>query len=432
MKKETRYFDVFPQIVRAHTEIEVTLRPRFDHCRFDTAQTYQGMLIPVGGASHQMSGREAPRVQLTPQADGSLQVACSFGAEQEYQLVVERLVEGRDPVAVAEIHLYALEDDLFARRPFKGDTHMHTHHSDGKESPAYVAASCRRIGLDFIAITDHRRYAPSLEAQRAFAGLPVDLRIYPGEEIHPPDNKVHMVNFGGSFSINDLFSSDEYRREVDLIASKLDGLPAEVDRYPYASCVWCFDKIRQGGGLAIFCHPYWIYRRRYDVPAALTDLLFERQPFDALELIGGYHPYEVESNILQVARYHEERARGKRVPIVGASDSHGCETGELFGWYYTIAFAASANLADLVGSVRELYSVAVEAMPGEHPRAYGPLRLVQYAQFLLREIFPQHDELCFEEGRLMLAYAGGDLTAAEALCRLRGRVAQLYNHVWGA
>jgi len=35
------------------------------------------------------------------------------------------------------------------------------------------------------------------------------------------------------------------------------------------------------------------------------------QPFDAFELIGGFHPYELDSNTLQVARYHEERAQGR-------------------------------------------------------------------------------------------------------------------------
>ena len=79
--------------------------------------------------------------------------------------------------------------------------------------------------------------------------------------------------------------------------------------------------------MGIFCHPYWYSRQRYDVPITLTDLLFEHQPYDALEVLGGFHLYESESNVLQVARYHELRAQGKRIPIVGASDSHGCENG---------------------------------------------------------------------------------------------------------
>jgi len=62
---------------------------------------------------------------------------------------------------------------------------------------------------------------------------------------------------------------------------------------------------------------------------ALIKVHFEQHPFDAFELIGGYKSFEVESNMLQVARYHEERARGRQIRVVGASDAHGCENGAL-------------------------------------------------------------------------------------------------------
>jgi hypothetical protein len=208
-------------------------------------------------------------------------------------------------------------------------------------------------------------------------------------------------------------------------------LASDLDSYPYAACVWSFNKIREAGGLAVFCHPYWFSNHRYDVPQSLTKLLFEQQPYDALELIGGYHRNEVESNHLQVSRYQEERARGKRIPIVGVSDSHGCEIGSLFGWYYTIAFAPSSDLPDLIQSIKDLYSVAVEAMPGEGACAFGPFRLVRYAQFIMREVFPAHDQLCAEEGRLMLDLAAGNPQAAAQINALAGRTKQLYDHWWG-
>ena len=78
-----------------------------------------------------------------------------------------------------------------------------------------------------MALTDHRQYAPSLEAEQAYARIPIDLRIYPGEEVHPPDNPVHIINFGGSFSVNDLFEDrDRYQAEVDQIDQQLGTLPA--------------------------------------------------------------------------------------------------------------------------------------------------------------------------------------------------------------
>jgi hypothetical protein len=425
MRNDNRYFDIYPKIVRTGCETTITIRPLFDHVRFgDTAPEI--LICPAEGGTRQ-AVQPPPDIVQPVLVDGNLRVRYQFGSEQEYTLLV-----GSGPKILAEARLYALDDDLFARRPYKGDVHIHSYRSDGKESPAYVAGAGRHIGLDFMAITDHHKYEPSLEAIRAFEDLPIDLRLYPGEEVHPPENPVHIINFGGSFSINALFADEAYRREVQVIVSRLTDFPPDMDRYPYASCVWCFDKIREGGGLAVFCHPYWYSRHRYDVTEAMTTLLLDRQSYDALELIGGYHPFEVESNMLQVARYNDERARGKVIPIVGVSDAHGCETGELFGWYYTIVFAPSLKLPDLVQSVKALYSVAVEALPGQTPRAHGPFRFAKYAQYLLREILPQHDALCAEEGRLMLAYVAGDPSALDLLRAYQGRTAALYDHLWAA
>jgi len=55
---------------------------------------------------------------------------------------------------------------------------------------------------------------------------------------------------------------------------------------------------------------------------------------------------------------------------------------------------------------------------------------VRYAQFLMREVFPTHDALCVEEGRLMLAHASGDTQAVGTLANLKGRVGRLYEHWW--
>ena len=60
----------------------------------------------------------------------------------------------------------------------------------------------------------------------------------------------------------------------------------------------------------------------------IRDSIYSRKPFDAYELIGGFHLREAESNHLQVIYYQEERAKGKDMPIVGVSDAHGCDTGE--------------------------------------------------------------------------------------------------------
>lgn len=428
MKPMHRHFRITPLVVPADAESEVVVQPLFDHVRFDPTAEYSVRCYPCEEFSL-ASGWPDKQPATAAVEDGAMRIRCYFEAEQEHVLLVERL-EGERRTAVADVRIYSVGPDLYSRRPYKGDLHIHTNRSDGKESPAYVAGRCREIGLDFLAITDHRRYEPSLEAIAAYSEAPIDMRLFPGEEVHPPRNPVHIVNFGGSSSINALFGDLEaYQRSVDELEATLPPSPAGVDRYQYASATWCFRKIREAGGLAIFCHPYWFTDHRYSPAGALTSHLFRERPFDAYEIIGGYHLDEPDSNTLQVARYHDERAEGRTHPIVGVSDGHGCDTGSLFGWYYTIVFAPDNTLGGLTDSIRELWSVAVEALPGQVARPFGPFRLVKYALFLMREVFPGHDALCAGEGALMLAHAAGDPEARVDLGRLQGSTARYMDSV---
>jgi hypothetical protein len=421
MRPDDLAYDVFPKIVPAHSRAAIVFHPRYDHLRLPDGATVAVSVYPREGSRQEV-------VELTPcAADGALRVEFDFGAEQEYQFHIDLPARpdlpghSRSP-RTADFTVYALEPDLYERTPYKGDLHIHSMRSDGVEAPAYVAAAGRRIGLDFMAITDHGLYAPSLEAIQAYEGVPIDLRLYPGEEVHPPANPVHMINFGGRISINALFQDEQtYRREVQALAETCTDLPEGPLRYQYASCKWCYLKIKSAGGLGIFCHPYWIDQRRFNDPEPVIRKHFEELPFGAFEVIGGYHRYETEANLLQVARYYEERANGKRVPIVGVSDAHGCENGTLFGWYYTIVFAPSTDLPDLVSSIHDLYSVAVDALPGEFPRVHGPFRLVKFAHFLIREVFPAHDELCQAEGRLMMDHLAGEPGAVDRLGAVQGQ-----------
>lgn len=428
MRPEHRYFDVSPVVVPADAVSTIRIRTLYGHCGLGSRRDLDLTYYPCEEKALRSGWPEHRKPQIR-RVDGAIEFDQYFEGEQEHVLILSVPEEGRRGRSW-EFRIYSVEPDLLGRLPWKGDVHMHSCRSDGREDPAYVAAACRSIGLDFMALTDHRRYLPSLMAMAAFRGVPCDLRIYPGEEIHLPDNPVHMVNFGGRRSINALGRSEAYRSEVAAVQKTLSSLPEGVDPYQYASCLWCFRRIRETGGLGIFCHPYWFTDHRYTPSAALTSWIFETQIFDAYEIIGGYHLYEVASNTLQVARYHEERAMGRRIPIVGVSDAHGCERGELFGWYYTIVFAPSADYADLSEAIRECWSVAVEALPAQEPRAYGPFRLVKYALFLMREVFPLHDELCVEEGRLMRRWAAGNVEAASGLQALAGRTATLYSKLF--
>lgn len=430
MKIENRYFDVYPKLVPSDACTVINIRDRYKQSFLKDGEEYEIRYYPLERIS-QAGEYKYQDVKLVKPANGVLKINQYFKGEQEHIIEVQKK-GNEDLKRRMRFRIYSLDNDLFDRRPYKGDMHMHTLHSDGKESPAFVTAGCRKTGLDFMAITDHRRYYPSIESQEAFKDADTDMLICRGEEVHPVKNPVHMINFGGSFSVNELIESGEekYYEEVNKIKAGLSDIKDDDSRYQCASCIWCFNKIREGGGLGIFCHPYWLVREGYYISDSVISYLHDVQPFDALEAIGGYYKSEEESNTLQVARYHEERVRGRKIPLVGVSDAHGCEDSDLFGWYYTIVFSPMLKQEDIISSIKDLYSVAVEAIPGEAVRAYGEFRFVKYALYLIREVLPEHDELCFDEGKLMLEYLAGEEGAAEKLKFIKGRTEKLFKKLW--
>jgi hypothetical protein len=419
----------YPRVIPVGRPVEIRVRSISPDVQFDAAATYRVTHYPcdrLDSGSWPWLGASLP----AEVRGDELAFTVTSQGEEQHVFAVERIGSADDGAGtVGKVTLFAVADDLYNLTPYRGDFHMHSNRSDGREEPAYVLASCRKIGMDFAALTDHRRYAPSLEAQAAFANTGADLAIYPGEEVHPPNNPIHIVNFGGSRSVNDLFADQEtYMREVSTRQAQLPSLPAGLNPYMVASAEWCFDQIREAGGLGIFCHPYWFANSIYCIPEALTDMLFERRPFDAYEVIGGYPFVEMLANTLQSARYYAEAAKGKRVPIVGVSDSHGVHR-DLFGWYATLVFSPSVALPDLIASIKAFRSVGVETIPGEQPRVHGPFRLVKFALFLLTEVIPEHDALCAEEGELMLRHIAGEESARAGLAACQGKVAALMRKI---
>jgi len=437
-KQEMIDFEIYPKIVQTGKCTTIHVRNLYPHKSAAEGAPFTVKIMPTEGYGQTWTERfDEPKV--VNYTEKELQFSAIFSSEQEYIIELKPLPGFPEAAPVVEkngitlrLRVYALDEDLFVKRPWKGDIHMHSHHSDGRESPGFVAASCRKIGLDFMAVTDHGQYAPSIEAQENYAETPIDLLICRGEEVHPPENPVHMIHFGGSSSMNELMKKDpdKYYAEVSLYEADLQEISDPKLRYHIASCCWVFDNIRKANGLGVFCHPYWFVREGYHIAGAVTDWMFEHKPYDAYEVIGGYHKYELDSNMIQVARYYEERIKGRKVPIVGVSDAHGCAASDLFGWYYTIVWSEDLERVILSDAIREEWSVAVTAVEGEAPRAYGPFRLTKLALFLLREVFPLHDSLCDAEGEAMFSHLRGEPEGKASLARLSGGVKKLYKKLW--
>jgi len=443
---ELHNYDIFPKVVQAGKATEITIQPLGLHAAFKDEE-YNLSVHPFDeGTPWDYPDRPNDFVyEAIPDADGCIRFSFEFFGEQEYYIRVNDGAKFR-----IQLSVFSVAEDLAGRYPFRGDLHMHTMRSDGSQSPAIVSANYRKTGYDFFAITDHERYYPSLEAIAAYRDVPIEFTIVPGEEVHLPKgldhtNDVHIVNFGGEYSINGLVRDVAHVKEAGEDAAKRSiipnppavmdkeevwaivdeyaktlTIPEGVERYAYAECCWIFEQIKQAGGLGIFCHPFWI-SNVLQVPPSFYEHMMETHPFGAYEVLGGESNFE--QNGFQTVAYYEDRAKGRRYPIVGSTDSHDSVNNRNSHVCSTIVFSPENERRALIRSVEEFYSVAADTID-EMPRYVGEMRFVRYACFLEKNFFPLHDELCFEEGRAMKDYVCGVPGAKETLGFLSGRMKQ--------
>jgi len=156
------------------------------------------------------------------------------------------------------------------------------------------------------------------------------------------------------------------------------------------------------------------------VPENLTDYMLRTHPFDAFEVLGGESYYE--QNGLQTHKYYEILAKGyDKFPIVGSTDSHSSVNNDNAYVASTMVFSPANERVAIIDSIKNFYSIAIDGISKEY-RLVGDFRLAKYANFLLKNYFPLHDDLCYEEGRAMKDYACGVEGAKETLEFISGRV----------
>lgn len=440
---EMEYYDIYPKVFLTGKETKITVRPLGWQAGFNPDSQYRITLRPATDGDGKAK-RALYEYKAKANEEGCLEF--SHTAEWETEIFVRIYPEGADR-EMTKLAVYALEQDMAGKYPFIGDLHIHTRRSDGQQAPAIVCANYRKAGYDFFAVTDHGRYYPSLEAQKAYKDVPIDFNIVEGEEVHLPGNPVHIINFGGDYSVNGIvqtcsqfsekgeniadraiisqppktLTEEEFRAEVNALAETLD-IPEHIDRFIYAACVWAFNHIKKANGLGIYCHPFWI-TDAYQVAECFTDYMLETLPCDAFEVLGGELYYE--HNGFQTAQYYKKTAQGYKIPVVGSSDSHNSLFQPKAYIGSTLVFAPSNDKKEIINAVKTFYNVTVDRASDQR-RLVGDFRFVKYGNFLMKYYFPIHDEYCYEEGRAMKAYVtGSDDHAAEELNFYHGRTAKL-------
>ncbi len=420
-------YRVSPLLVREGIAQTVTVTPLGRGLAFEDGTDYQVEVIPmeIYEGSFVDDRTQFDCMTVRPQ-NGVISVTYTFHDEQEWTLRIAPIRDGVPGKAVV-VHVYSLLPDLYGRNPYRGDLHAHSTGSDGQEDPLVVAANYRKEGYDLFALTDHSNWYPSDEVLHAYGEVPVGIKLYHGEEVHL-NGTIHIVGFGGKWSVTDLYHTDAEAIHAALL-QEAQGMetPYGVDALEYCTRKWITEQIRAAGGMVIVPHPYWIHRPGvYNMNTKMLEYVLKTGLYDAFELTGGQ---EIHENNVQTAFWQQMRAEGMQIPIVGSSDSHGTDYASFFGMSKTILFAEDLEYDTVCGAVKDFYTVAVEEDYGEKPRVFGPYRLVKYARFLLSDYFPGHDELCVEQGIQMREYALGDASAADALRRLDGRVEQYRERV---
>ena len=453
-------YRLLPSVLPVNVRTEVAIQALDGRQNFSKDSSYEVVVLPltrrsfvsekngdkeraalaegIGAERAARLGNQGDSVQRIPARLVGDRLCFSYTPEKEESYTV--FIEENGECRPVELEFYALEKDLYALRPLKGDFHAHSCRSDGQELPAVVAASYRSAGFDFNVLSDHGRYYPSQEMIDAYKDVRHDLLLVNGEEVHAPQNYVHVIHFGGRYSINEIFQKDPalFYREVTDIAEH-EEIPYPQNPFLYATNRWLVRKIREAGGLAVYCHPHWIYNGQHNDPDELSRLFLQNREFDAFELLGGQTRHE---NDLQVALWNDVRAEGVYVPPLGASDEHGTLDAGLFNQEFTIVFARENSVSAIIDAVRAGNCVAVEyshkqAQPLYYNKdedaysVHGTYRLVAYARFLMRSYFPCTAALAAPEGQLMREYILGVPNAAEALEALSGRTEGCYRALFG-
>lgn len=338
-----------------------------------------------------------PFLEMKKEGDGLYSIAYDFFDEQRYDVKVRC---GGEEICCA--HVYSVKQDLAEYGVFKGDTHLHTCRSDGEGTPFEVGCAYRAAGYDFIAVTDHHKYAPSLEAKAEFEKLTKVFTVFKGEEVHNRDmGYFHIINFDGDFSVNEIVETQDgyMQTEVSKLLENTDYPEDVADKYACAYRTFVAEQIRKGGGLAIMAHPYWECYGEYNAQASNVVYLLKNGCFDALEVLAGCDQTD-HGNNLQLALWSELRAEGVKIPVVGASDSHSTTSSDsLFNKQYSLVFAKGAD--GIKEGIKAERSVAVLARKGGEFLAFGQFRYVKYARFLLEEYFPEYVKLTKKHARAL-------------------------------
>ena len=425
-------FKITPQVVKANQTSVITIESLDRVCRFFDGIKYQITFTakhdyPLWEEDqNSIFARRFNNKVIATANDGQLVVENFFYGEQEWGVEVKMLDSEKEkarPFSTKNknfsgvpldkqirgftFSMYSLEDDLYNKRPFKGDLHVHTNESDGCDSPEIVASQFRKFGYDFICITDHAYMQSSLDAIEIFKNTSSRLKIFPGEEVHLKSGGIyHVVNFNPKTSVNVNFYEEEQelKEEASALSEKFDGLDPTIKK----QLGWyqlIYNMIKDAGGICVYPHSHWSFKGAFNVRERVSEQIIKNKMCDCFELLGASSPKD---NAIQLMFYQELISNGVELPYVCSSDAHGCfNHGSLnFDERFTIVFAE--DLDKIPDNILSKSSVGVDNLDPNNKRVFANPRLTKYALFLLENYYDFHDMYCNAIGQATLRLVTGD------------------------
>lgn len=194
----------------------------------------------------------------------------------------------------------------------KGDLHMHTVHSDGKMSIEESAKLSKNIGLEYIFITDHN-------ISSANYSLPKDQDIFIGDGIEYGVEQGHMNILGDKTPVNDFTWEPDFSSTYSVI----DDLHRRREN----------DHIPLGMGIN---HPF------------CDDSPWKKGMMVNVDWIEVWNGLWRPTNERAIKWWQEQLIKGRRIPVVGGSDSHN----DSIGIPTTHAYVYEINTEQLIQAFR--------------------------------------------------------------------------------
>lgn len=195
----------------------------------------------------------------------------------------------------------------------KGDTHVHSVHSDGKYDVENNINMAKLYNMDFLFLTDHNTFS-----QNEYAGSSDGLVVLPGMEWTHYEGH---ANFIGIEKPIKYFVSNDKETTISIL-----------------------NEARKNGATVILNHPFCRscpWKWGFDVP------------FDAVEIWNG--PIK-DADYDAINWWHKRLTEGDIIPIVGGSDSHKNELFRMIGTPTTFLYSDSRGYSDIINAIKKGHS----------------------------------------------------------------------------